>query len=88
MQTSHLKKWLSKTAGIDRAVAYAASGRIWQIVVGVVNIILIARFITRSEQGYLYTFQSLLTFQLLRFEPVRCFSEHRSASGRPGGRKG
>jgi len=65
MQTSHLKNWLSKTAGVDRAVAYAASGRIWQIVVGVVNIILIARFITRSEQGYLYTFQSLLAFQIL-----------------------
>jgi O-antigen/teichoic acid export membrane protein len=65
MQTSHLKKWLSKTAGVDRAVAYSVSGRIWQIVVGVVNIILIARFITRSEQGYLYTFQSLLAFQLL-----------------------
>jgi O-antigen/teichoic acid export membrane protein len=65
MQTSHLKKWLSKTAGVDRAVAYAASGRIWQIVVGVVNIIMIAHFITRSEQGYLYTFQSLLAFQIL-----------------------
>ena len=59
------RKWLFKTAGVDRAVAYAVPGRIWQIVVGVVNIILIARFITRSEQGYLYTFQSLLAFQLL-----------------------
>jgi len=51
--------------GVDRAVAYAASGRIQQIVVGVVNIILIARFITRTEQGYLYTFSSLLAFQIL-----------------------
>jgi len=65
MQISHLKKWLSQTAGVDRAVAYSVSGRIWQIIAGVVSIILIARFITRSEQGYLYTFQSLLAFQLL-----------------------
>lgn len=58
-------KQLLRKFGVDRAVAYAASGRIWQIVVGVVSIILIARFITRSEQGYLYTFQSLLAFQIL-----------------------
>jgi O-antigen/teichoic acid export membrane protein len=60
-----IKSWLSRTTGIDKAVAYAASGRIWQIIIGVVNIILIARFITRPEQGYLYTFQSLLAFQVL-----------------------
>ncbi len=65
MQISHLKKWLSQTAGVDRAVAYSISGRIWQIIAGGVGIIVIANFITRSEQGYLYTFQSLLAFQLL-----------------------
>lgn len=60
-----LKKWLSQTAGVDRAVAYSVSGRIWQIISGIVSVILIAHFITRSEQGYLYTFQSLLAFQIL-----------------------
>jgi len=65
MKPYHIKRWLSKTAGIDRAVAYAASGRIWQIIIGIINIVLIAHFITRPEQGYLYTFQSLLAFQIL-----------------------
>jgi hypothetical protein len=56
MQTSNLKKWLSQTAGLERAVAYSVSGRIWQIIAGGVGIIVIAHFITRAEQGYLYTF--------------------------------
>jgi O-antigen/teichoic acid export membrane protein len=58
-------KLFAQRVGVDRAVAYAVSGKILQIVAGIVNIILIARFITRSEQGYLYTFQSLLAFQIL-----------------------
>ena len=62
---SRLKGWLYHTAGVDRAVAYSVIGKVWQILAGLVNIILIAKFTTRSEQGYLYTFQSLLAFQIL-----------------------
>lgn len=61
----NLRRFLSQTAGIDKAVAYSVSSRIWQIVVGLVNVVLIAQVITSSEQGYLYTFQSLLGFQIL-----------------------
>jgi len=65
IRTFNLRKWLSQTAGIDKAVAYSVSSRILQIVVGLVNVVLIAKFVTSSEQGYLYTFQSLLGFQIL-----------------------
>ena len=63
--TFNLRKWLSQTVGVDKAVAYSVSSRFWQIIVGLVNVALIAKFVTSSEQGYLYTFQSLLGFQIL-----------------------
>ena len=65
MTISQIKEWLSRTVGVDKAVFYSIMGKIWQIIAGIVSIVLIARFITRSEQGYLYTFQSLLSFQFL-----------------------
>lgn len=58
-------RWLTQKLGIDRAVAYSVAGKTWQIVAGLINILLIARFISRAEQGYLYTFQSLLALQIL-----------------------
>jgi O-antigen/teichoic acid export membrane protein len=58
-------RWLSQKLGIDKAVAYSVAGKIWQIVAGIINILLIAHFISRAEQGYLYTFQSLLALQIL-----------------------
>jgi hypothetical protein len=65
IRTFNLRKWLSQTAGIDKAVAYSVSSKIWQIIVGLVNVVLITKYITSAEQGYLYTFQSLLGFQIL-----------------------
>jgi hypothetical protein len=46
--------------GIDRAIAYSISGRAWALLAGPVGLYLIATFLTKSEQGYYYTFGSVL----------------------------
>jgi O-antigen/teichoic acid export membrane protein len=65
------KGWLDRTRrlratlGIDRAVFYSLSGKGVQIIAGVLNIVLVARLLSPAEQGYLYTFQSLVALQIL-----------------------
>ncbi|MFP5277827.1 MAG: lipopolysaccharide biosynthesis protein [Acidobacteriota bacterium] len=51
--------------GIDRAVAYTAFGRIWSSLSGIVSVVLIAHLLSPTEQGYYYTFASLIALQLV-----------------------
>lgn len=51
--------------GIDRAVAYTLAGRSWGLLSGVITLLLVARYLTPDEQGYYYTFASLLAMQIL-----------------------
>lgn len=50
---------------IDRAIVYALAGRGWGLFSGVVTLLLVVRFLTPDEQGYYYTFASLLAMQIL-----------------------
>ncbi|MGV3581306.1 MAG: lipopolysaccharide biosynthesis protein [Methylophilus sp.] len=50
--------------GVDRAVAYTLMGRGWGLLSGVLTLLLVARFLTPDEQGYYYTFASLLAMQI------------------------
>lgn len=50
--------------GVDRAIAYTVIGRGWSAVSGPISIILIARFLTPVEQGFYYTFGSVLGLQI------------------------
>lgn len=50
--------------GVDRAVAYTLVGRGWGLLSGVVTLLLVVRFLTPDEQGYYYTFASLLAMQI------------------------
>ena len=52
------------TAGIDRPVAWTVLGRGWGAVAGVINVLFIVRFLTRTEQGFYYTFASILAAQI------------------------
>lgn len=54
---------LRHALGIDRAVGFTVLARSWSILGGLVNILLIARFLTPTEQGYYYTFASLIALQ-------------------------
>jgi O-antigen/teichoic acid export membrane protein len=60
-----LKLWLSESIGVDRAIAYSVAGKTWSLSAGLITIIFISNYATRLEQGYFYTFQSLLAFQVL-----------------------
>ncbi|WP_448105298.1 hypothetical protein [Pedobacter panaciterrae] len=55
---------LRNKLGIDRAIAYTIISRIVQALAGVVSIIFIAKFLTKAEQGYYFTFGSLLAIQI------------------------
>jgi hypothetical protein len=54
---------LRHVLGIDRAVGFTVLARGWTIVSGAVTILLIARFLSPAEQGYYYTFSSLVALQ-------------------------
>lgn len=49
---------------MDRAIAYGSGARIIQSVAGVVTLFFITAFMTGEEQGYYYTFSSLLGIQV------------------------
>jgi hypothetical protein len=41
------------------------TGRFWQGIAGIITVLLIARFLTPNEQGYYYTFSSLVALQVV-----------------------
>jgi hypothetical protein len=48
---------------IDEAIAYGIAGRVVQMSLGLVSVVLLARFLTPEVQGYYYTFGSLIALQ-------------------------
>jgi hypothetical protein len=56
-----VKHWL----GLDRAIAFTILGRGWSGFAGLVTIFLIARFLSPDQQGYYYTFGSLVAVQIV-----------------------
>jgi hypothetical protein len=50
---------------MDRAIAFTILARFWQGMAGFITVLLIARFLTLSEQGYYYTFSSLVALQIV-----------------------
>lgn len=61
----HVKQWLRTAIGLDRAIAFTIFARIWSSAAGIVTIALIVRFLTPPEQGYYYTFGSLVALQIV-----------------------
>lgn len=51
-------------AGVDRAVAWAVLGRIWTAAAGVLSVLFIARFLSGTQQGFYFTFASIVALQL------------------------
>lgn len=56
---------LKHAIGLDRAIAFTVLSRGWSSAAGIVTIFLIARFLTLAEQGYYYTFSSLVALQII-----------------------
>lgn len=56
---------IARLVGLDRAVVFTLLARGWSSVAGLVSLTLITRFLTRAEQGYYYTFYSLVALQIV-----------------------
>jgi len=50
--------------GLDAAIAYTVLGRVVQAGGGIIAIIFVARELTTYEQGYYYTFASIIAIQV------------------------
>lgn len=51
--------------GIDRAVASTLLSRVWVVVSGIVSLVMLTHFLSPNEQGFYYTFISILGLQIL-----------------------
>lgn len=60
-----LGNWIRVTVGIDRAIFYSISARAWASIAGIVTLVLIARTLSPAEQGYYFTFNSLVALQII-----------------------
>lgn len=55
---------IARKIGMDGAIAYSSAARVFQAFAGVVSIFFIATFLTGEEQGFYYTFGSILAIQI------------------------
>lgn len=60
-----LRNWIHHRLGVDRAIAFTVLGRGWASIAGLVTVALIARLLTPAQQGYYYTFGSLVALQIV-----------------------
>jgi hypothetical protein len=51
--------------GIDRAVGWTAAARVWSVLAGPISVVLIAMRLSMEEQGFYYTFASIVSFQVM-----------------------
>jgi hypothetical protein len=56
---------LKHIIGLDRAIGFTVMARGWNIFSGTLTVLLIARFLNPVEQGYYYTFSSLVSMQVV-----------------------
>lgn len=57
-------RYLFKKIGIDKAIAYVLIGRGWSILSGVFTLYLISIFLSPIDQGYYFTFASIISLQV------------------------
>lgn len=62
---ARVRHWLRNVLGLDRAVGFTVLARFWSSAAGLVTVALIARFLSPAEQGYYYTFGSLVAVQII-----------------------
>lgn len=57
-------KRIVNTLGLDKSIAYTSGARIIQAFTGVASIIFISRYLSSIEQGFYYTFGSIVAMQV------------------------
>src|SRR5579864_6050500 len=63
--SARIRHWVRTVLGLDRAVGFTVLGRSWASSAGLVTVALIAKFLSPAEQGYYYTFGSLVAMQMV-----------------------
>jgi O-antigen/teichoic acid export membrane protein len=61
---NNFRKLLNR-CGFDQAVVFTLLGRAWSALAGVLTLILVTRYLSLTEQGFYYTFASLLAMQVI-----------------------
>jgi hypothetical protein len=51
-------------AGLDKTVALVLANKTWATIAGALSVLIVARSLTRAEQGLYYTFNSLIALQV------------------------
>src|SRR4029077_15389254 len=64
-RVGRVRHWLRTVLGLDRAIGFTVLARFWSSAAGLVTVALIARFLSPAEQGYYYTFGSLVALQIV-----------------------
>lgn len=64
-------KFIIRKAGVDKSIAYTSGARIIQAITSLLTILFIAHSLSREEQGYYYTFGSIIAIQVF-FELGLC----------------
>ena len=62
---ARIRHWVGRVLGLDRAVGFTILARFWSSAAGLVTVALIARFLSPAQQGYYYTFGSLVALQIV-----------------------
>ncbi len=64
MTSNNIVVKIAHKIGMDGAIAYSSAARVFQAFAGVISIFFIATFLTGEEQGFYYTFGSILAIQI------------------------
>ena len=64
-RVARIRHWIRRVLGLDRAVGFTVLARFWSSAAGLVTVALIARFLSPAQQGYYYTFGSLVALQIV-----------------------
>ena len=64
-RSGQARTWLRVGLGIDKAIGFTILARGWGSLAGLITVALIARFLSPAEQGYYYTFGSLIALQIV-----------------------
>src|ERR1700685_156002 len=62
---ARVRHWLRRVLGLDKAIGFTVLARAWSSAAGLVTVALIARFLSPAEQGYYYTFGSLIALPIV-----------------------
>ncbi len=64
IKDSKTYRLITEQFGIDGAIAYSSGARVFQALAGVVNVFFIAAYLSPEEQGFYYTFGSVLAIRV------------------------